>query len=164
MRLFSKNKKDKKKSPSNMVMEKDWIDQSPSWDGKTLTLQIKGIGLLCTFLVDMDDKSFFFTLDGVTYLKRYKELSEFQASRLLIPLCRFSGIPFDNCIVSFCRQGQVISRILLKQMSQTYSIEGSEIYPLGKDDYGCGWVIRLSDHNDWWTGKATARNAHELAA
>jgi hypothetical protein len=164
MGWFSKNDKRKGKLTQGRMMEKDLIDQCPSYDGKTLTVQIKGIGLLCTFLVDPDYKSLYFTLDGVTYLKRHKEISGFQANRLLIPLCRFSGIPFDDCIVSFCRQGQVMSRILLRQMHQTYFIENAEIYPFGKDNYGCGWVIKLTDHNDWWTGKGLSKKSHELAS
>jgi len=164
MGWFSKSSKRREKSDQGRVMEKDMIDQNPSYNGKALTLQIKGIGLLCTFLVDKDNKSLYFTLDGVTYLKRYKEISEFQASRLLIPLCRFSGIPFDDCIVSFCRQGQTISRILLKQMPNMYFIENAEMYPFGKDDYGCGWVIKLTNHNDWWTGKLLPTASHELAS
>lgn len=162
MGWFSRVIKKDERPETKRVMEKDWVDQFPSYNGKNLIVQIKGIGLLCTFMVDQDNKSLYFTLDGVTYLKRYKELSEFQASKLLIPLCRFSKIPFDDCIVSFCRQGQTISRILLKQMSHTYSIEDSEIYPFGKDDYGCGWVIKLTNHNDWWTGKCMQRQSHEL--
>lgn len=164
MGFFSKLVGEKQKARKKIMLEKDLIDQAPSWNGRTLTLQIKGIGLLCTFLVDRDEKSWYFTLDGVTYLKRYKELSEFQANKVLIPLCRFAKIPFDECIISFCRQGQMISRILLKQMAHTYFIENAEIYPLGKDDYGCGWVIRLSNHNDWWTGRVSSNASYELSS
>lgn len=157
----SDNRQNKKAKPR--LMEKELIDTRPTWDGKTFGVKIKGPEILCTFDVDQGNKSLYFTLDSVLFLKRYHSSVSFNANKLLIPLVRFSGIPLDECIVSFCRQGQYMSRIAAKQMTTTYTITNSEFYPFGKDELDWGWVIRLSNHDDWWSGRLSPAVSYELA-
>lgn len=151
-----------KKGKEQRLMEKDIIDMKPTWDGNSLRLRIKGPDILCSFDVDQGSKSLYFTLESVLFLKRYHQSINFPANKLLIPIIRFSGIPMDECIVSFLRQGQCMSRIAAKQLTTYYNITNSEFFPFGKDQLDWGWVIRLSNHDDWWSKTPSPTISHEL--
>lgn len=157
-----KNKKGKGGDDHQILKESSHIDLKPMWNGKFFSFQIKGPGALCQFQVDRGIKSLYFTLDDVLFLKRFHECFYFQASKILLPLVKFSGIPFDECIVSFLRQGTCQSRIAAKQVQVNYCISDREFYPFGKDQFGCGWVIELSNHNDWWSHKNSRNIINEL--
>lgn len=109
--------------------------------------------IILSFDMHKEESCYYFTLDTIRPSLQGKTIVAIAAKQLIEALTTAIGLPLMDTIITFIRYGEYAPRIASRQFHKSYLIKGNQLFPFGFEDAQIGWVVQMSDQNNWWVNK-----------
>lgn len=116
-------------------------------------LKFRDPKIILSFDMHKESSCYYFTLNDTRPSLQGSAMVAIAAKQLIEALTTAIGLPLMDTIITFIRYGEYAPRIASRQFHKSYLIKGNQFFPFGFEEVQTGWLLQMSDQNDWWVNK-----------